>query len=545
MEINIPQDILAQVGAENHADLVDKLRTGYQKGRSIEHIEQLGEAILKNAEATQKALAALSEKANQEEEVQKFEQMVKSRAADLYKSLDPNDPQRIAIRKSVEAELGRSDAAILLEGDAFVKALQAPIYEGSDDYEQKRDMRKAFDYLMLFCAAKGDLWADNIKPDSLQIKKRTLQYGHELLKKQGLPGAEYLQKAIDQALDEQTSTEGLEWVPSQILSRNLYQDVWLDLPVAGQFQRLPTQGPVLSVPIRTARSRMYAMPEATVPSDFFTNKARAHNMNTGRIDFAIKKAAVLNMISDELVDDSVIPILAEIYNDIVYASQDGIEDAVLNGSRALNDLDNAGADTYRLWANTADQGDGIRLNTGTADCRYLWNGIRKSTNSSATIASANFGRNELIDLRATMGKYGVDTNNVFFTVSPRTYLNMLKFPEVATMEKFGANATVVRGALAKIDNIDIMMSPKIREDLDNKGYYTGGSVVSGSAGVKTKTVGILTHRRAYAFADRMAMRVESDRMILSQQRAIIATLRLDFKKMFQNTENTEAFIYNI
>lgn len=536
-------EIASEIGAEDHVELVTKLRAGYERGKSIEHIEQLAQATLASVELVQKMQAEYMERKQAEQDDEAFQAAMLEKAFKTYSELPDGDPQKSKIQEHFSKTLGLNDAQILLEGDAYAKALQAPISPKNDKFEDWNLIRKCHDFLMLYCAAKDGIASAKVtkgrheSEPALMIDKTVLKRGFEVLKEQQMEGIELLEKAINTALDSTTSTEGLEWVPAQILSRNMYQDIWLALTVPANFQRFVAPGPTFAVPIRTQRSRLYGMDEAKAVSDYFTIKAVASAMATDKITFTARKAGILNLMSDELVDDSAVAILEEVYNDIVYGSADGIEDAVINGSRALGDLDNQQADTHRLWNNSSDGGDGIRLATGATDARYLWDGIRKSAIACglASVTSSSFARSEMLAVRGKMGKYGTNPTDLFWVVSPQHYIKMLAFPEVATMEKYGVNATVLRGELAKLDNIPILISPRIYTNLAATGVFTDG--VSSTA--TNLSEAILVNKRGYAFADRMNMRVESDRMMLSGQRAILGTMRLDFKKMFHSNEPTE------
>jgi len=522
------------------------LVNGIEKGMSIDTIENTVDAILEVSKSMKDAAGALIEEKTKEYEAEAFEAYATSNAYKTYKSLEVNDPERLKIAADFTNALGAEDALTLLEGSEFKKALQAPISKNDPKYEEKNLARKASDLLGLYVAGVGGVQHNPTNPDEPRVDPITVKACFEKLQKEGLPGIEYVERAINNVMDSTGSGQGSDWVPAQILSRNLYQDVWLALDVAGNFQRFTATGPTFTVPIRTSRTRGFCMNEATAVAHFFATQISGapipSYMGTSNVAFHAKKYGVLTFLSDELEQDSVIPVLEATYADLAYGAADGIEDAVINGSRnaSLNDLDNQGTDTNRLWANSADAGDGIRLNTGVVDARYMWDGIRKQALTAATVTSSGtIARADFLNTRSKMNKYGVNPDMLFSVISPRTYAKFLAFPEVSTLEKYGLNATIMKGELARLDNIPLIVSPRIYENEDNKGYFTNGTVVGGSSGVSNLTELLVIHKWAYAFADRMVMKIESERQILSQQRAILASMRLDFNKMFKNTEPTE------
>ncbi|HLX53455.1 MAG TPA: hypothetical protein VKR58_05925 [Aquella sp.] len=551
----VVEEMLAAIAKDKSLSVEDvkaRLSDAVNKGQShetqVKLYNELNEAVQRLTEVS----VSLAEDKVKKLDAEAFEEAAKDRLFEVYKNLPDTDPQKMLIKSTfqVNNNLSNSDTDLILDGTAYEKAMKAPIYKTNDRYDELTDARKANDLLALYVAGKGGV-EEALEDDSpyARLKPATLKYCYDRLVKEQIPGIEFLEKGVNGAMDTLVSGQGLEWVPAQILSRNLYEDIWLQLLVAGNFQRFIATGPTFSYPIRTARTRGYCMNQATAVTDFFNqsvgSKVIPSYMGTNLIKFVAQKYGVVTYLSDELEQDAVFPILQAIYGDLAYGAADGIEDAVLNGSStaALNDLDNQDTDTNRLWANTLDQGDGIRLNTKTSDARFLWNGIRQAIltlgteatipkfNASGTLSRANF-----LSTRALMLKYGVDPTQLFTITGPQSYATMLGFTEVATMEKYAANATVLRGELARMDNIPIIVSPRMYENLNASGVFDNVTT--------TKKCSLYVHKDAYAFADRMTLKVESERQILSQQRAVVASMRFSFNKMFLTTEPTEALIYN-
>ena len=77
---------------------------------------------------------------------------------------------------------------------------------------------------------------------------------------------------------------------------------------------MPTKS--YDVPVRPARGRGYRMSEATAPAQFFQILATSHTMETGKVNFTAEKLASLQMLSDELEQDNILPILEMIREDI-------------------------------------------------------------------------------------------------------------------------------------------------------------------------------------------------------------------------------------
>jgi hypothetical protein len=64
--------------------------------------------------------------------------------------------------------------------------------------------------------------------------------------------------------------------------------------------------------------------------------------------------------------------------------------------------------------------------------------------------------------RKKMGKYGVDPNELAHILSINEYIDLLSDTAVFTLEKYGPNATILTGELAKVDNVPVIVSEAVR-----------------------------------------------------------------------------------
>jgi len=122
-----------------------------------------------------------------------------------------------------------------------------------------------------------------------------------------------------------------------------------------------------------------------------------------------------------------------------------------------------------------------------------------------------------------MGKYGVNPNNLAWIAGVRVFHKLLSLPEVLTVDKYGANATILTGELAKLDGIPIIVSEFIREDLNASGVYDGVTT--------NRTILPLVYRPAFLYGDRrtITLRVSQELYMETDQDVAIATQRLDFQ----------------
>ena len=101
---------------------------------------------------------------------------------------------------------------------------------------------------------------------------------------------------------------------------------------------------------------------------------------------------------------------------------------------------------------------------------------------------------------------------------------------VATVDKFGAGATIVTGELTRFMGIPIIPSAFMREDLNASAVYDGSTTSKGSM--------LLLNKRGFLTGSRRQLTVETDRNIQTQTFMIVAS----FRKAFVPLETLSATI---
>jgi hypothetical protein len=107
------------------------------------------------------------------------------------------------------------------------------------------------------------------------------------------------------------------------------------------------------------------------------------------------------------------------------------------------------------------------------------NGLRKYCLVTATAQGASVGALDLddfINLRALCGKGGVDPRNLVYIVDYETYLKkMMLLDDVLTVDKYGNNATILSGELAKVMGIPVIVSENLYKTGTNGKEIAGGT----------------------------------------------------------------------
>lgn len=302
--------------------------------------------------------------------------------------------------------------------------------------------------------------------------------------------------SLAKAMDTATSGEGSEWIPTGFSSR-LIERYLLELKVAKLFDILPMPYSPFTPPYQTSGATGYYVQESTADS---STKIKASTPGTGRATFTARKIAARVLISDEAVEDSMVPMLPFIERDIATAIAEAVEDAIINGDRSSSHQDSI---------------------TDTEDARFAWYGLRYLTQSSAKVSFAGADPTAALmrDIRQKMGKYGVDPSKLAYLVSINAYLKLMEDDDVRTVDEYGQQATVLRGVLAKLDNISLIVSEKLRDTYDSNGVGTSSNL----------GVALCVFRPGFELGERRTLTINSKFDIETDQTIVVAKTRADFQ----------------
>lgn len=574
-EITLNAELLEKLSPEDRASLTATAKALAEKNdknaAEEETLISVVKALNANIENQNKLINEAASTKSLEEADEKFNALAQEKLVEHFKALPANDPKRQEIFESLAKEYSTFNVALVLEGTDLQKTLLKPVSKSNVKVDEYNEFRKSWDNAMILTAARQAITAGG-DADSVRITDSNILFENlEKLKALGEYGADSviasLKNHIAKAHGTTVSGNGLEQIPT-LLSSNMVEDVWLNLNVASLFRRYPMPGKNFTVPIRTTRMRGYTADENVsdtvegAATPFLANFFTPTSVGTSTVSFVARKYGAISFVSDELDQDSTLPILDMIREDLIYGIADGIEDGTLNGTYGLSQaavrtfMDNAAAaGGNRLWSET----------TAARDARALWDGLRfsffksnvVSIDGAVVTAWKSEGLDSLRNARKKLGKYGATSvDDLVWIISPEFHMELLKLNEVITVEKYGPNATVHTGEIGKIDGIPIVISSRMYNNLNNLGYYSNGVATTAGAGngsltgvasdtSTTKTSAIIVNKRGFGFGDRMTLRVESERSMLSDQRAVKASWRGDFKKLFQTAEPLVGMVRNL
>lgn len=565
-QIEVTAEIAKALGMANVEELQARIKGAQSMNESKETLADIAGSLAKAVESFSAQVQAFTEEKSKQIQEDVFDQLAKERVVETFKALPADDAKRQQIASELKiAGYGANDINLVLSGSELQKSLLRPISKTNAHADDYREFRKAWDLTWILAAFYKGV-TEGAGQDDLTVNPNLLMKAVDKLGACGCFGIERVKLHVEKAMSETTGYGG-DWVPT-LMSGDMADSIWLGLQVAGLFRRYQMPEKTFELPIRTTRARAFLVDEVTTDTTigtstpFFSNQITPSSMGTSKVTFLARKLGAVIFVSDELEQDSIIPILEMLREEISYGMADAIEDATLNGTYGTSlgavqgYMDNMGASAQRLWSDT---GAGIR------DARAAWTGLRFSTylsnvvtidgavSSSWAAEGLDFYRNA----RKEMGKYGaVTTDDLVWIISPEQHIELLKLNQVVTMDKIGPRATILSGMIGELDGVPLVISPRVPSNLNAKGWYGGGTSTVAGAGNGSltgltggtsivKTTSILVNRRGYAFGDRQMVRAESERQALAGQRYVMATARIDFKKLFENAETLSNVIYNV
>lgn len=279
-------------------------------------------------------------------------------------------------------------------------------------------------------------------------------------------------------------------------------------------QEIPQGHGSVPIPLEGSDPVAYSSPEAT---DLDATGRVEVTANVGFIGTSkatltpgmIKIAAAT---SDELEEDSIIPILPQMTAQMEAKAIETLEQSLINGDSATSASTNI---------NLIDGTPG----TGISRPYYLVvNGLRKYPLVTNTAASRSAGGSLTIDdFRKTIGKMSSKVRNrlseLFFLIDSDTHNTALALPEIATDDVRRTNATIESGRLLNIYGIDVQTS--------------GFLVLANNAGKVPAAGGtlgqiMLIFPRFWAFGWKRQMITKTQEDILSGVTYVVTSMRFGF-----------------
>lgn len=320
------------------------------------------------------------------------------------------------------------------------------------------------------------------------------------------------------AFGSTVSGGGDEWVPT-LISSNYVEEYELERKIEGRLMQLELKSAPFQLPVQSGVTKARKIAENTSISDT--------SFSTEVLTFSPTKLGEYQILPEELNEDSAVVIIPLIRDNVVQAQIRAVETAIINGDNDGTHLD---SDTQAAGADVAEK---------------VWKGWRRQAiANSANGGTFNFSNAAIAKLglrsmRAQMKKFGVNPMELAWVVGPAVYSQLLALDEVNTVDKYGPQATVLRGALAAYMGIPIIISEYMREDLNATGVFDNTTTNRGGI--------LLVNESRWYVGQRRPIRVMAMQDLPYQDRFLIASYqRKDFQGHVQDaTETSVVYGYNI
>jgi len=266
----------------------------------------------------------------------------------------------------------------------------------------------------------------------------------------------------------------------QEVSAQIEKEIQLELKVAKMFREIPVNGAATVLPIQ---------PDTGL-ADWASAAASGNLENRGASDNAYKpKQVILNayrLVSSTFMDNDVdeqvlVNLMPMLVEGVARSHARAVEAMILNGNGTIAGLD------------------------GEADAHSE----TLSIGSSAKLTSAI-----LLNARQSMGKYGVNPQDLAYIVSQNSYYDLLDDASFQTMDEVGSDLAVrMTGTIGAVFGTPVVVSDEFPAE---------------AAGIPAAFV---VNPRNYVIPRLRGVTVEQDYEVMNQRRVIVASQSLGFEEI--------------
>lgn len=269
------------------------------------------------------------------------------------------------------------------------------------------------------------------------------------------------------------------------VSLSMETEVRRRLVIAPTIRGIAMQTNVMKIPVN---------PEAGVATWVQNNQFGTSNSAGGNATHALKeitlsayKVATNEYVAFEEEEDALVAIMPVIRDAMVRRVARAVDRAMLRGA-------GAGADPVQGLA-TYDSSSAVTLDISDA--------------AKLTVA-------KLRDLRRDMGVWGLDPAEIIFVVSTDGYFDLLDDTNFMTVDKVGAQATILTGQIGTVGNSPVLVSGEFEDK---------------AAGV----VGAIAYAPMnFVIGNQRGLRVDTQDLVETQRRVMVASLRTGMTQITTN-----------
>ena len=369
-----------------------------------------------------------------------------------------------------------------------VAELQKDLAEKSEEIMSMRESKRVF-------SGRGNSdWKTTHESEIMDAKVLSVITGQK-----GIESTSYGQSVIEKVNNDSgvaVSSADFE----QVVSTGVERDIQNELVLAPLFREVPMTSASMIMPIlpdagyaefvSAAGTGDGAAPHGNLSErgDSYATSGDRGGIDLTEKTITVKKLISKSFIGNETEEDAIMPILPLIRESMVRAHARGMENAILLGNNAQG--------TY-----TSGIFDGL---------------VHKATDASNVIvgtdaaATEKLEASDLLLMRKSMGKYGVNPNEVVYIVSQESYYNLLEDAEFQDVNLVGDMSTKLSGEIGQVFGSRVIICDEFPARATNK------------------THAVALYARNFIMPRLRGVTIESDYDVANQRRVLVASQRLGF-----------------
>ena len=284
--------------------------------------------------------------------------------------------------------------------------------------------------------------------------------------------AEFLPEPLKRTFNGSSGT-GAEWIPTDVypeIQRAMV--LQYERMVPGLFREIPVLRSG-TLPLLTAGFLPYL--QGTIGAD--PARLLTSDAATGDTTISLKTIAAMTVVGMDAMEEALFSVGALFNEQMAYALVSAEADAIINGQASTTSVDTGLA--------TWNPGSAWPAAPGATTASHLkaWNGLRhlaidaSLATDRSTFSFATWGA----DKAACVGPKSQPGSMAYIINELAAWKNFYTLDQVATAEKFGADATVFKGAAMRVAGSDIVESQFMTSDLTTAGIYDGATTTKAGA----------------------------------------------------------------
>ena len=302
----------------------------------------------------------------------------------------------------------------------------------------------------------------------------------------------------------------------QVVSTNIERDIQNELVLAPLFREIPMTSATQIIPIMPdsgyAEFTSNQAASGSSPHGNLSQRGDAYNPGSaGGIDLTERSLSTKKLISqtflgNETEEDAIMPILPLLRESMVRSHARAIENAILLG----------------------DDGDGAFGTSGASFeglCHLAANDSNTTQPSGTFAATDAVTAADLLGLRKSMGKYGVNPSEVVYIVSQDVYYDLLSDAEFQDVNLVGDMATKLNGEIGQVFGSRVLICDEF------------------AAKAHSKFNAVAVYPRNYVMPRLRGVTIESDYEVANQRRVLVASQRIGFLDLIDGADSVQALKY--